>query len=371
VIRWGRTRVCVSVAVAAVAAAALWSVGVVASGPAVGDAWPGLNGRIAFKSDPNNIWTINPDGSGALQLTTGTLENEEPHWSADGSKIVFTRSGADVNSNQDIWSMNADGTNQVRLNLSTGSGFTENPSWSPDGTKIIFTKAVDASNGHEELWTANADGSGQVQVTNDANHKSSEAVYSPNGTKIAFQLEPFSVALGATAETQDHSTTVSSAGVTGQVICNGGTGGGEIWVMDANGTNPVQVTDNPGCFDENPNWSPDGTKIAFTSNQTGRDQVWVVNPNGTNPTQLTTTSLASERPVFSPDGAQIAFASDRTEADHIWVMNADGSNPVQVTPDTMRNNGQPNWQPIIPPPPPTPPAPQPAAIVTIAPRFTG
>jgi hypothetical protein len=52
-------------------------------------------------------------------------------------------------------------------------------------------------------------------------------------------------------------------------------------------------------------------------------------------------------------------------------MNADGSNPVQLTPDSMINNGQPNWQPIIPPPPPTPPAPQPAAIVTIAPRFTG
>jgi Tol biopolymer transport system component len=371
VVGWGRTRACVGVVVAA---AALWSVGVVASGPAVGDAWPGLNGRIAFKSDPNNIWTIKPDGSGALQLTTGTMENEEPHWSADGSKIVFTRSGTDPNPNQDIWSMNPDGTNQLRLNTSTGSGFTENPSWSPDGTKIIFTKSVDGSNGHEELWTANADGSGQVQLTNDANHQSSEAVYSPDGTKIAFQLEPFSAGPASTGETKDHPTTVSSGGVGAQVTCGTGSGGGEIWVMNANGTNPVQVTNNPGCFDENPNWSPDGTKIAFTSNQTGHDEVWVVNPNGTSPTQLTTTTTgASEHPVFSPDGTKIAFASDRTETDHIWVMNADGSSPVQLTPDSMLNNGQPNWQPIVPPPPPPPPAPpQPAAaVVIIAPRFTG
>src|SRR6202022_1829410 len=70
------------------------------AGPALGDAWPGLNGKIAYKSDPNNISTISPDGTTSSQLTTGTLENEEPHWSADGTKILFTRAGAADNSNQ-------------------------------------------------------------------------------------------------------------------------------------------------------------------------------------------------------------------------------------------------------------------------------
>ena len=167
----------------------LAAVGLLASvsGPAVGDAWPGSNGRIAYKGDPNNIFTINPDGSGVQQLTTGSLENEEPHWSADGTKLLFTRS--DESGVQDIWSMNADGSNQVRLNTSTGNGFSENPSWSPDGTKIIFTKQVDGGT-HEELWTANADGSSQLQLTHDSCSASSEAVYSPDGSKIAFQLEP-------------------------------------------------------------------------------------------------------------------------------------------------------------------------------------
>ena len=91
----------------------------------------------------------------------------------------------------------------------------------------------------------------------------------------------------------------------------------EVFTINADGTNLTNVSNNPGSAtvgssDSQPSFSPDGTKIAFQSNRLGNPDIWVMNADGTGARPLTADSLAEESaPEFSPDGQQIAFQSDR------------------------------------------------------------
>ena len=82
-------------------------------------------------------------------------------------------------------------------------------------------------------------------------------------------------------------------------------------------------TAGPGAF---PVYSPDGTRIAFISGRSGTDQVWVMDADGSDPVQLTTDPFAKgQLPDWSPDGRRIAYQSTRTGNGDIYVMNSDGS----------------------------------------------
>ncbi|HWT01114.1 MAG TPA: carboxypeptidase regulatory-like domain-containing protein [Pyrinomonadaceae bacterium] len=105
----------------------------------------------------------------------------------------------------------------------------------------------------------------------------------------------------------------------------------EIFVMDADGKNIVQLTDNT-ADDQMPSWSPDGTKIAFVSR---RDQlfgeIYVMNVDGGNVVRLTQNEKTDYDPVWSPDGKRIVFTSYRDNNAEIYVMNADGTNQTRLT----------------------------------------
>jgi len=105
----------------------------------------------------------------------------------------------------------------------------------------------------------------------------------------------------------------------------------QVWVCDSDGSNPAQLTSFSGPGAELSSWSPDGGHIAFNSRLKGNWDIYVISARGGAARQLTTHSAVDARPSWSRDGRWIYFASNRTGAFQVWKVAAEGGTPVQVT----------------------------------------
>jgi len=124
----------------------------------------------------------------------------------------------------------------------------------------------------------------------------------------------------------------------------------EIYVMDSNGSNVKRLTNNMG-EDANPSWSPDGRRILFESERDGNREIYVMDADGSNQIRLTRNDGADVTATWSPDGSLVAFASNRDTGPpynpynlDIYVMNADGSNVRRIVDDPEYDVG-PQWSP--------------------------
>lgn len=241
---------------------------------------------------------------GIMSLAIGTALATF-HGAAVG-RIAFGVRAADGSAN--IFSVQPDGKD-VRQ-LTTGAGNHLCPAYSRDGREIAY--CADTS-GNFEIWTMKANGTSQQQLT----HLGGRATFpdfSPDGRQIAF---------GGTEGTDanDEVYVVSAAD-----------GGGLRALTSC-------ATFGPGCFNDTPAWSPDGTKIVFTHADDAtpdgdpiNEQVWLMDADGGNQHPLTSGSAPKDQvPDWSPAGSQIAYHSGGPGSGGIWVMNADGSGQHQVT----------------------------------------
>jgi Tol biopolymer transport system component len=123
-----------------------------------------------------------------------------------------------------------------------------------------------------------------------------------------------------------------------------GGGGSRLWTMGPDGTDPAELAGQPTGSNTDSATSPDGTKIAFTSDHSGNADIWVLDLVGSSSTQLTTDTGADSAPAWSADGNTIAFQSDRSGNMDVWLMNPDGSSETQLTHNTA-SDSQPAWFP--------------------------
>jgi len=117
----------------------------------------------------------------------------------------------------------------------------------------------------------------------------------------------------------------------------------EIYIMDISG-GLARLTDDPG-IDNHPDWSPDGKQIAFTSSRDGDFDIYVMEIDGSGLLNLTnTTDIDEAHPDWSPDGKQIAYTGFRDGNPDVYVMNADGSGSQRLT-DKPGRDVSPAWSP--------------------------
>jgi TolB protein len=293
------------------------TIGLVAVATPAQATFPGTNGRIAFGSDrfgggDHNIFTMNPDGSDVRQLTFLTADQGaalRQAWSPDGSKLVFEQRNTDGSVRQ-IYMMNADGSNQHLLFSDPSSG-DHDPSFSPDGSRVIFGRCPNDFEGCA-IYTVKTDGHGLAAVTHFTHGVFDfDPVYSPDGRTIAF-------------------TSFNRGGVVAAV-----------YLVNPHGSNLRRITPT-GVEGVNPDWSPDGTRIAFQANcclPQGQDQqIWTMNADGSGLKQLTFPGTQHDStPSYAPAGDRIAFNRDAEDfsTSSVLTMNADGTDVTTIQTDAF------------------------------------
>lgn len=292
---------------------------------------PGVNGRIAFTSERNGnaeIYTMNPDGSGPMNLTNNPAEDVTPAWSYDGTKIAFASNRDQTYSKapRNIYVMDADGSNLRRVTrneIGIDTRFYD-PAWSPDGTKIVFVNSFMGE--ISRLAIINADGTGGLQNIDQASTEVADPEWSPDGSRIAFIARE-------SAATPEEALNFY------------------LYVINANGSGKTKLSDKPAFITgrtfpsifTGPTWSPDGSKIAYAGSRDGNAEIYVIDVGSQNQMRLTNNSAHDFHPTWSPDGTKIAFTSERDSNREIYVMNADGTNQTRLS-TSAAPDYDPNWQ---------------------------
>lgn len=270
-------------------------------------------------------------GLGVLSSASGGA------FSGDNGKIAYTCGAS-------ICTINADGTGGVTLSSLPAN--SSDPSWSDDGSQIAF---LDAANGPS---VANADGTGVGQL--GAGATASSPTFSADGLRVAYAKQGDLWSILASGHGQEQHLTTSAAtdadpqyspdGSELAFARNDGATGYDIWVLDLSNGMETQVTATGGD-ERNPTWSPTGFTIVYSSSSNGH--LFAVPSTAVQTTTPTDLGVAGTQPAYSPDGTKIVFV----DGGQLKYMVAQQGGAVTAIANTAGAT-QPDWQPVTPAPPP-------------------
>jgi dipeptidyl aminopeptidase/acylaminoacyl peptidase len=248
-----------------------------------------------------HVLDLSPDRSvrgQPLALRQSGLIAGRPQWTADGEEILFT-------SQNTLWRVTASAAAQPRAvnfsgsgGLSTVGGEVGMIAFSSRARRLAFEQTVYDQN----VWRMAVDGSAKKFIYSTYVEGSPE--YSPDGARIAFY--------------------------------SGRSGTTEIWLCDADGANPAQLTSLGGKMTGSPRWSPDGKWILFDSNSGGNWDIYLVSADGGKPARVTDGKGFYFQPSWSRDGKWIYYGKVLGSENEIWRIPPAGGTAVQVT----RHGGQ-------------------------------
>lgn len=288
------------------AAAALIATTALSSAPSADATYPGGVGRLAFGltvGRNTDVYSARPDGTGLRRLTDAPGFDACAAYDATGESVAFC---SDRTGTLQVWTMRADGSEQRQV--TSGAGRAGFPDYSPNGKLIAFSLS-DASTALGDIWSVRLKTGALRQLTDTPSEHDNYPAYSPDGRSIVF------------------------------LRANAARTSSQLWIMRRNGRHERQLTFDATYKDQLPDWRPDGRKIAYQA----AGDIWLIDPDGSNAVNVTNTPGMNEYGVaWSPDGKRIAFLDFGQRV--LYTMRADGTD-VRGVGTGWGVQFVPGWQP--------------------------